>query len=145
MPSQQRRLAVLSILSVLSILGGCGRGITTYPVRGTVTLDNGEPLAGATVSMEAVDQSLSATGQTDAQGRFTMSTLKAGDGMPPGTYRALVQPPASPDPDSPTPMPFDPKYTRYDSSGLEFTIDGPVADLRIRLELNGVGRNGGRF
>ncbi len=145
MASPRRWHTVPALLAALSILSGCGRGITTYPVHGTVTLDNGEPLAGGTVSMESVDRSLSATAQTDAQGRFAMSTAKTGDGLPPGTYRALIQPPASPDPDQPAPMPFDPKYTRYETSGLEFTIDGPVADLRIELESNGVGRNGGRF
>ncbi len=134
MSSQRRWHTVPAMLAVLSILGGCGRGITTYPVRGTVTLDNGEPLAGATVSMEAVDQSLSATGQTDAQGRFALSTLKPGDGVPRGKYRALVRPPMGADPDQPFPMPFDPKYTRYETSGLEFEITGATDSLAIRLQ-----------
>ncbi len=133
MASQRRWHTLPAILAVFSILGGCGGGMTTYPVRGTVTLDNGEPLAGATVSMESVDHAVSATAQTDAQGRFAMSTLEAEDGLPLGQYRALVQPPASPDPDQPAPMPFDPKYTGYETSGLEFTVEGRVDDLKIRL------------
>ena len=134
MASQRRWHTVPAILVALSILGGCGRGITTYPVRGAVTLSNGEPLAGATVSMEAVDRSVSATAQTDAQGRFALGTLKPGDGVPPGTYRAVVQPPMGADPDQPAPMPFHPKYTRYETSGLEFEITGATNSLAIQLQ-----------
>jgi hypothetical protein len=133
MPFQRRRHTVLTTLVLLSMLGGCGDGMKTYPVRGTVTLPNGQPLAGGTVSMEAVDQTVSGMAQTDAQGRFAMSTLEVGDGLPPGNYRALVQPPGSLDPDQPAPMPFNPKYTRYETSGLEFTIEGSVDDLKIQL------------
>jgi len=31
-------------------------------------------------------------------------------------------------------MPFDMKYTRYETSGLEFTIEGSVDDLKIQLK-----------
>jgi len=134
MPSQRRLHTVLAMLALLSILGGCGDGITTYPVRGIVTLPNGEPLVGGIVSMEAVDQSVSGTGRTDADGRFAMSTLEVGDGLPPGKYRAVILPPGNFDPDQPARMPFDPKYTRYESSGLEFTIEDATEDLEIRLE-----------
>ena len=100
--------------------------------------NEGEPqlvmLAGATVSMESVDQSVSATGQTDAEGRFAVGTLKPGEGVPPGTYRAVVQPPMGADPDQPAPMPFDPKYTRYETSGLEFEITGATDSLAIQLQ-----------
>ena len=63
-----------------------------------------------------------------------MSTMESGDGVPRGTYRAVILPPMGADPDQPMPMPFDPKYTRYETSGLEFTIEGPIDDLEIHLE-----------
>ena len=134
MSSSQRWCPLVPTVLVLALLGGCGRRIATYPVRGTVTLVNGEPLAGGTVSMESADNSISATGTTDAQGRFAMSTLESGDGVPRGTYRAVILPPMGADPDRPTPMPFDPKYTRYETSGLEFTIEESIDDLKIHLE-----------
>jgi len=134
MSSQRPLPLALPTLLVVVLLVGCGERIETYPVRGTVTLGDDEPLAGATVSMESTDHSLSATGLTDPQGRFAMGALAPGDGMPRGEYRAAVQPPAAPDPDQPTPPPFDPQYMRYETSGLEFTVDGPVDDIEIRLE-----------
>ena len=113
---------------------GCGSGIKTYPVSGAVTLDSSEPLVGGTVSMVSLDNSISATATTDDQGRFSMGTLKPGDGVPPGTYRAVVLPPIGLVGDEPQPAPFDLKYTRYETSGLEFTVEGSIDDLTIHLE-----------
>lgn len=130
----QRPIPTVGSVLLLALLAGCGNQIQTYPVSGTVTLPDGRPLAGATVSMEAVDHSVSATAQTDAQGRFALSTLESGDGVPRGKYRALVLPPMSADPDQAAPMPFDPKYTRYETSGLEFEITGATDSLTIQLQ-----------
>jgi hypothetical protein len=84
--------------------------------------------------MQSEELSLSAKALTDDQGRFTMTTFKLNDGLPKGTYRALVLPPIGPDPDRATPVPFKNKYMRYESSGLQFTIDGPVEKVQVRLE-----------
>ncbi len=132
MTAQQWRLMTSILLLVL--LAGCGDQLATYGVSGTVLLADGQPLPGATVSMESVEGSHSATAQTDAAGRFEMSTYAPGDGLPLGTYRAVVLPPASLDPDRSQPVLFDPKYSSYETSGLEFTIDGSTDVLMIRLD-----------
>ncbi len=62
----------------------------TVPVKGTLTLD-GQPVEGATVAFVPARQTdLAAAGTTDAQGRFTLTTLRAGDGAVPGRYKVLV-------------------------------------------------------
>ena len=122
-----------TLLLASLFLCGCG-GLHTVPVAGTVVLASGEPLAHATVSMVAEDRSVSATGTTDAQGRFVMGTEGPSDGVPPGKFRAVVLPPISLDADAPTNAVFDPKYSKYETSPLVFTIEGAVDDLVIRLE-----------
>ena len=126
-----RCVAVLVALASV----GCGEsGPKTYPVSGTVTLSSGDPLVGGTVSMTSLDNSLSATGRTDARGRFAMGTFGSGDGVPRGTYRAVILPPVGADADAPQPAMFNPRYSRYETSGLEFTVEGPIDDLKIHLE-----------
>lgn len=132
MMTQRWRLTVSALL--LALLSGCGDQLATYPVSGTVTLADGQPLAGATVSMESVEGGHSATAQTDAAGRFEMGTYAPGDGLPLGTYQALVLPPAGLNPDRPQPALFEPKYSAYQTSGLEFTIAGSTDELMIRLD-----------
>jgi hypothetical protein len=69
--------------------GGCGSG-DRVTVKGTVTLD-GAPLEGANVSfMPEDDKGLPANGVTDAEGRFSLGTLKAEDGARPGSYKVTV-------------------------------------------------------
>jgi hypothetical protein len=50
----------------------------------------GRPLAGATVSFLSEDGKVSASGETDAKGDFTLSTYQRGDGAPAGRYKVLV-------------------------------------------------------
>jgi hypothetical protein len=75
---------------------GCGGGgaPAPVPVKGTVTLD-GKPLADATVQFVAQDAGgRDATGTTNAEGAFALSTVKPGDGALPGKYKVVIQPPA---------------------------------------------------
>lgn len=76
---------------LLFLLAGCG-GSTTSSVSGTVTLD-GKPLADATIQFVPDGAGRDATGQTDKNGYFSMSTFKPGDGVVPGTYKVVIAPP----------------------------------------------------
>ena len=83
------RLGWLPVL--LIVVAGCGKG-GPVPVRGTVKL-NGQPLADASVLFIAQDPGgKDATGFTDANGEFRLSTIKPGDGALPGKYKVVVQP-----------------------------------------------------
>jgi len=97
---------VCSCLLALSLFGisaiGCGGGVErppTYPVSGTV-MYNGSPVAGATVSFLCDGASRAATGVTNAEGEFVLSTYAANDGAVAGVHKITV---TKADPDAPAP------------------------------------------
>jgi hypothetical protein len=94
-------------------------------VRGKVTYPDGKPVTEGMVVFESKGQekAVTARGEIQSDGSYTLSTYKPGDGAPLGKYRVLVSPKFDPNSvDRPTKaQPFDPK------SGLEFevTASGP--------------------
>jgi hypothetical protein len=81
------------LLAFVVAVAGCGRS-GPVPVRGKVMLD-GKPLAGASVQfIPQQPGGRDATGSTDANGVFRLSTLHRNDGAFPGKYKVVVQPPA---------------------------------------------------
>jgi len=73
------------------VLAGCG-GPRLSPVEGVVLLD-GKPLADAAVQFIPQSTGRDATGQTDAAGKFVMSTKNPRDGVHPGAYKVVISPP----------------------------------------------------
>src|SRR5262245_56563198 len=78
------------LLFALTLLG-CG-GASMSPVAGVVLLD-GKPLAGASIQFVPQGKGRDATGQTDQNGQFTMSTVQPRDGMLAGEYKVVISPP----------------------------------------------------
>src|SRR5262249_9934025 len=78
------------LLGALALVGvGCGSD--TVKVRGPVTLD-GKPLPmGTAVTFVPVDKGRSATGATQADGSFRLTTFKPEDGALPGEYKVTVR------------------------------------------------------
>lgn len=79
-------------LATSILLAGCGgtAGVDgVVPVTGAVEYQ-GQAVQGATVVFHPNDQGRAASGITDAQGRFELTTLTAGDGALPGTYQVTV-------------------------------------------------------
>ena len=75
---------------LVALLGGCGEGgPTLYPAGGTVTY-KGKALDGATVTFRCDEANTVATGKTDAQGRFELSTYKSGEGAVAGKHAVTV-------------------------------------------------------
>jgi hypothetical protein len=73
----------------LALLLGCGQ--KTVPVKGVVTY-NGKPLANAFVQFIPEDGGgRDASGTTDANGAFQLSTFRPNDGALPGSYKVTVQ------------------------------------------------------
>ena len=73
------------------LVGVVGCGGAVVPVKGTIKLD-GKPLAGASVQFVAQDPGgRDATGSTDAEGVFRLSSYRAADGALPGKYKVVVQ------------------------------------------------------
>jgi hypothetical protein len=141
----------LSLALVAMAFVGCGSA-RTKPVEGVVLL-NGKPLAGAAVHFLPQEKGRDATGETDKDGRFVMSTFKPRDGVLTGTYKVVISPPAgtadtaqygSADEamaaamKAPAKKPAGPafpeKYSRPDQTPL--TQEVPVKGT-LRFELNG--------
>ncbi len=84
-------LCLLCLL--LAAFAGCpgsGTGVDTVAVTGTVTLD-GQPVEGANVAFAPKSaDGKAAAGATDASGRFTLTTIEAGDGAVPGSYGVTI-------------------------------------------------------
>jgi hypothetical protein len=75
--------ARLAVAFGLLMIVGCGSNDGLVPVSGKVTLD-GKPLTDAAVGFFADAGGVPAVATTDAQGNFTLSTHKPGDGATPG-------------------------------------------------------------
>ena len=88
----KRYLALVSLLAVVAV--GCSgqpslEGVV--PAAGTVT-QGGSPLEGAIVTFSpAAGGGKAASATTDADGKFALTTLTAGDGAMPGDYKVLVK------------------------------------------------------
>ena len=75
---------------IFVLVAGCGPDRPrTHKVSGTVTLD-GNPIAGASVMFIPESGGRPATGVTDEEGEFTLSTFESGDGALPGKHAVTV-------------------------------------------------------
>ena len=133
--SFSRRLgAAVSLWLTALALAGC-TGTRTSPVEGVVLLD-GKPVADASIQFVPQGTGRDATGQTDKNGAFKMSTYVPDDGVVAGSYKVVIAPPlGTPDPKqyasaedamnaaSSAPPPkastFPQKYTRVDQTQLK--------------------------
>ena len=117
----------------------------TYPVSGIVTF-SGSPVAGATVGFQSKQpQGRSASGITDAEGRYKLTTFSRGDGAPPGDYGVIVlkyKETASASggeyrpvqgPERPPEHELPPKYAAAATSGLEATVGATALEFNIEL------------
>ena len=98
MKSQQMtRLQWAIVLPSLCLLGlavftGCkkGSGLPTVDVTGTVLLD-GEPVEGATVLFKpTAEGGRGASGVTNAEGVYKLTTAEKDDGALPGSYQVAI-------------------------------------------------------
>jgi hypothetical protein len=86
-------------LTGLMVLAGCGeKGMSRYPVHGSVNVDN-KPAEGVMVVFCPVGgsdevQKTRPFGFTDREGKFELTTVKKGDGAPAGDYKVIAQWPA---------------------------------------------------
>jgi hypothetical protein len=93
------RLGANSLLFLLLAALGCGGTGNFHPVHGTVTFPDGTVLAGGSVefrSEEPATLNWNATGQIDAQGKFTLRTFQDNryfDGAVLGKHSIIVTPP----------------------------------------------------
>lgn len=79
MKCAQKRALVLALLFAVGCSGGSADRPDTVPVSGTVVYKN-QPVEGATVSFMAPGAPRAASGVTDAEGKFQLSTFEFNDG-----------------------------------------------------------------
>lgn len=89
--SNRTRCALLSPFLFVALLttAGCGSKSNVVKVEGVVTLD-GQPLSGATVTYVPVENGRAASGRTDVDGRFYLTTFRTDDGAMAGNYKVVV-------------------------------------------------------
>jgi len=163
MKSTQRYLLMAAFAGLL--FAGCGPGAEgdagrkpLFKVNGKITMSGG-PVANAMVSFSPKNKQPVATGRTNTDGQFTLTTYDPGDGAAEGDYVVLVTkelaaPPTASGGHDPT-KPFDStamhksvqssgnatagalpeKYSRADRSDLNVTVkkDGPN-DITLELK-----------
>ena len=96
--SSTLRASATLLVFGLAALVGCGGGdgvarLPVHPVEGAVTR-NGKPLANALVALHPKGgdpRAITARGQTDAEGKFVVTTYDQNDGAPEGEYAVTVQ------------------------------------------------------
>lgn len=106
-----KRLLLLALLS--SAVVGCAES-DTIKVTGTVTMD-GKPVDNAEVMFLPAGGRM-ATGVTNSEGKFELSTNTAGDGAVPGDHKVTIvehYAAGKPPPMTPGPLPtrFPPQYS----------------------------------
>lgn len=69
---------------------GCGGGANLGPVSGTVTLDD-QPLARATVTFMPDGGGGASFGETDSEGRYTLTHSEGGSGAVIGTHTISIE------------------------------------------------------
>lgn len=133
------------------LLAGCSADYTpqaeifkTVSASGTLTF-KGKPLSGFIVTLHPAGDQRTASGTTDAEGRFSLGTNAPGDGAVAGTHKVSViwQPPEDDGLGStvedPKKMPKSPidipaKYASPDTSGISLEIpDSGSSELKLDL------------
>lgn len=121
-------------LVIFPMLGGCESQDVpkTYPIKGKVVLENGQPLAalaGMPIEFESVaDPLIHAYGEINADGTFTVSTQTLGvaqDGIVEGQHRIRILVVVEQNDDRPKKVrgPVASKFLSFDSS--ELTCSAP--------------------
>jgi hypothetical protein len=121
-----RWVAIGGVLAAL-IVTGCGQS-PTVKVTGTVTV-KGQPAEGVQVTFLPAS-GRPASGVTDAQGRFELSTFTQNDGATPGEQTVTLgeyyppgKPPPMPRGNEPLPSRFPPSYSDTVNSPLKATVE----------------------
>lgn len=129
----------LLTLSVL-LLTGCS-GSSYQPVTGEIVFADGQPvkgLAGGQIVFQQVNDQgattgVSASGAIDADGKFALSTEKAGDGAAVGEYQIVITPPL-PSGDEMLPKVIDEKYTKVGGSTKTYQVKAGPNHFQVSVE-----------
>ncbi len=114
---------------------GCSKG-EMQSVTGKITLPDGKPAAGVVITFDSPTLHLSASGQANDAGEYSLSTNVPGDGAKVGSYQVAVRQlgPADSSQGEP-PRQFPKRYEDAATSGLTFDVKaGQTNRYDITLE-----------
>jgi hypothetical protein len=143
------------VVTLAVVITGCGRGLSTVPGRGMVTL-NGVPVKGASVAfVRDGERGPAAIAFTDAGGRFELKTGQH-EGVVPGKYAVTVQKDTSSSFNIPDPLPegmtksgylrahnliphplLPDRYARIDETPLRIEVSTDSEKNHFELKLEG--------
>ena len=157
-PIRSRHCRIASLCCALSVpllvLTGCGGGSNAeiVPVTGTVKYD-GQPVKNADVTFYPTDGGRPASGKTDDEGKFSLTTVNSNDGAAVGEHVITVSVSINTSDASQTPTSADdyavpkagkgkgsqaalpPKYADKEQSGLKRTVvSGETNDFAFDLK-----------
>lgn len=136
--SRHAMYGLVVILVTVMPSAGCGRRVALVPADGRVTLD-GSPVAGASVLVQPA-AGPAARGLTAADGRFSLGTYAARDGVMPGPaavsiscyeQKPLPAPGSGEPPLGKNVLPD--RYADASTSGLRVVIEAGMSPLEFRL------------
>lgn len=141
MPTDSMRVRFVTV-GLCALFAGCGGSpIPTVPVSGTVKFADGRPMPGGWVSFrcEHEQKNLTARGHIRQDGSFTLSTFAQDDGAVVGKHQVIVVPQVLYNERDPTesvmPPEMDPKFTRFESSGLVFEVSDDAAENQFQIQV----------
>jgi hypothetical protein len=131
--ARTRPIGLFVVLAVSAL--GCGDGRPErVPIAGIVLID-GKPLEKAFVRV-VPETGRPSIGETDVNGRFSLTCYEPNDGAMPGTHKVAVI--AVKEISGAAIMWRAPKkYSIIDSSGLQLAVDAPKDDVEIRITWDG--------
>jgi hypothetical protein len=120
---------------------GCGSGLPrVYPVKGKVVSKgkgHAKDLAGYNVQLQSTsDPEEFPGGAIEEDGTFTLYTRVGGKvipGVKEGTYRVCLLPPP-PEGGPPPPLLIPARYTKFETSQLEYTISPNQNEITIEID-----------
>lgn len=119
---------------VFLAVGCSGRGL--HSVRGKVVFaEDGSPLNGGWVFFEKTEGGDSPDSPIASDGSFELRTAQPGDGAAAGTYRVMIKPPEQSGPEGQRrPLIIDPKFTSFDTSGIELVVEAKKNFFEIKVK-----------
>lgn len=136
------RLLLVSCVLTAFGCGGENDAPETVSVTGIVTYQ-GNPMPNLSVGF-IPEKGMLASGITDADGRFDLTTSEAGDGAIVGSYKVSInfvpeqtpEMPGFPGSENAPKSPIPTKYADISTSGLTATVDSDPAKNDFKFELN---------
>ena len=133
------RCLQLACVGLIALVGGCNEGPRTYRIPGKLVYEDNSVVPGGSVVLQTTidGQIISARGMASTDGKFELSTFKAGDGVVAGEHQVAVSPLPAAEGAKPARPPVPSKYWDFTSSGLQTTVTPETKEIVITINRAG--------